>query len=325
MRLAAGGLIGSLFLALLSSLPPPTITYTDVTATANIRFRHANAASPRKYIIETMGSGGAWLDFDGDGFLDLFLVNGGAMPASKPVTPLRHGLFRNRGNGTFEDVTASSGISGATSYGMGAAAADYNNDGLPDLYVTGYPTSALYTNMGQGKFRDDTAKAHVANAGRLASSAGWFDYDRDGDLDLLVLNYLDWSYETDVRCGDSAKGMRQYCHPENYKGIAPVLYRNDSNGAFTDVTNVAGLNNPDCKGLGLVLADFDNDGWPDIFIANDGVPNAFYWNRGNGAFEDASLSSGVALSEDGVAEAGMGTDAGDYLRDGTFGIYVTHL
>ena len=208
---------------------------------------------------------------------------------------------------------------------MGAAAADYDNDGFPDLYVTGYPSSALYRNLGNGRFSEVTAVAGVSNDKHFASSAGWFDYDRDGDLDLLVLNYLDWSYETDVACGDPARGVRQYCHPDNYKGMAPVLYRNNGAGRFRDVTKQAGLDNPECKGLGLVLADFDGDHWPDMFIANDGVANAFYWNNRNGTFEEASLSSNVAYSEDGLAEAGMGADAADVFGDGTFAIYVTHL
>ncbi len=301
------------------------VTFIDTTGPAQIRFKHDNAASPRKYIIETMGSGGAWIDYDNDGFLDLFLVNGGPTPAYKPAKAPRNALFRNLGNGTFVEVTAKAGLGGNGSFGMGAAVADFDNDGYPDLYVTGYPRSTLYRNQRNGVFADIGIKAGVANSKRFASSAGWFDYDKDGNVDLLVLNYLDWSYESDVYCGDKRRGMRQYCHPDNYKGVSPALYKNNGDGTFTDATKQTGIENSDGKGLGLVLADFNRDGWTDIFVANDGVRNFLYWNLGNGKFRDATYESGAGFSEDGFPEAGMGCDAADYMHEGWMGIYVTHL
>lgn len=298
--------------------------FTDVTAPAGLSWKHENAASERKYIIETMGSGGAWIDYDGDGWLDLFFVNGGPTPARKFGAAPKHGLFRNTGGKTFTNVTLKAGITGKESFGMGAAAGDYDNDGFTDLFISGYPHSTLYRNTSKGTFTDVTAQAGVANRGRFGASAGWFDYDRDGYPDLLVLNYLDWSYEKDRACGDPARGLRQYCHPDNYARVSPVLYQNQRNGTFKDVTQKAGLAVKG-KGLGLVLADFNADGWPDVFIANDGIENFLFFNRKDGTFEDASLASGVAYSEDGLAEAGMGCDAADIFRDGTLALYVTHL
>ncbi len=305
--------------------PATAVRFVDLTAQAGIQFKHDNAATPRKYMIETMGSGGAWLDFDGDGFLDLFFVNGGPTPAYRPLSPPHHALYRNQGDGTFADVTNRAGVGGDGSFGMGAAVADFDNDGFPDIYLSGYPRSTLYRNKGDRTFVDVSARARVRHKNRFASSAGWFDYDKDGRLDLLVLNYLDWSYENDIYCGDKRPGMRQYCHPENFRGVSPTLYHQNPDGTFSDVTRAAGLENPDGRGLGLVLADFDGDGRTDVFIANDGVRNVMYFNRGDGTFEDASYTSGVAYSEDGFAEAGMGTDASDFLHTGWLGIYVTHL
>ena len=303
----------------------PRIQFVDITEQAQIRFRHDNAATPRKYIIETMGSGGAWIDYDMDGFLDLFFVNGGPTPAYKVTSPPKHALYRNLGDGTFQTVTKKARVAGDGSFGMGAAVADFDNDGYPDIYLTGYPHSILYRNQRDGTFRDIATPAGIRNEKGFGSSAGWFDYNKDGWLDLLVLNYLDWSYETDVYCGDKDRGMRQYCHPDNYRGASPVLYRNNGDGTFADVSEKSGVENPDGKGLGLILADFNNDAWTDIFIANDGVRNFLYFNLKDGTFEDVTYSSGVGYSEDGFSEAGMGTDAADFMHQGWLGIYVTHL
>lgn len=299
--------------------------FTDVTRSAGIRFQHFNAGSPKKFIIETMGSGCAWVDYDGDGLLDAFFVNGGPTPEISPPAPARHALFRNDGNGTFQDVTDTAGVAGDGSFGMGAAVGDYDNDGDPDIFVSGYPASLLYQNNGNGTFSEVGSKAGLRHRGLLASSAGWFDYNRDGYLDLLVLNYLDWSYDKETYCGRREPGYRAYCDPKNFSGISPTLYRNNGDGTFTDVTREAGLENRDGKGLGLVLADFDQDGWPDVFIANDGVRNFYYRNHQDGTFEDLTYDSGAGFSDDGRAEAGMGVDAGDYDGDGRLDIFITHL
>lgn len=333
LRLALRGLILGL---LISTIPlqdalaqqdaatVSRIHFTDVTASSGLDFEHFNAASAEKYMIETMGSGCAWLDYDGDGWLDAFLVNGGPTPKVRPPSPVRHALFHNRGDGTFHDVTEAAGVGGTEMYGMGAAVADYDNDGDPDFFLSGYPYSQLYRNDGDGTFSEIAREVGLRHVGMFASSAGWLDYDNDGYLDLLVLNYLDWTYEKDRYCGPKP-GYRAYCDPDNFSGVSPTLYRNNGEGSFTDVTRETGLYNDDGKGLGLTLADFDNDGWIDIFIANDGVRNFYYRNQGNGRFEDLTYESALGFSEDGKAEAGMGTDAADYNGDGLLDIFVTHL
>jgi len=313
-----------LMFASLSAFPGAPV-FVNVTESAGIRFHHDNAASPRKYLIETMGSGCAWLDFDADGFLDLFFVNGGPTPSHQPRKTPRHALYRNQGDGTFVEVTRQLGVGGDGSFGMGAAVGDFDNDGFPDLYVSGHPRSTLYRNNRGERFVDVTDRSNVANVGKLASSAGWFDFDKDGWLDLMVLNYVDWDYERDVYCGSKALGLRQYCDPSNYSGIPPALFRNNRDGTFTNVTDAAGFGEAMAKGLGLVLADFDKDGYTDVFIANDGIRNFLYRNRRGASFEDATFESGVGYSEDGQAEAGMGCDTGDFMNTGNPGIYVTHL
>jgi hypothetical protein len=332
--------INLIFLAVLSLSPPlrgaerfeeaaplpNKITFSDITQLSGIHFKHDNAASPRRRIIETMGSGGAWIDFDGDGFLDFFLVNGGRTPEHNPDTPSRHTLYRNRGDGTFEDVTEKAGVCGDGTFGMGAAVADFDGDGYPDLFVTGFPHSILYRNRGDGTFEDVSKQAGLVHEGRLGSSAGWFDYDKDGWPDLLVLNYVMYSFDKEKPCTDPTRpSVTYYCNPSYYPEIAATLYRNNGDGTFTDVTRQSGIANNTGKGLGVILADFNNDGWPDIFISNDGVRNLLFWNQGDGTFKEAAFEGGVAFREDGYAEAGMGVDAADFMRKGWFGIYVTHL
>jgi hypothetical protein len=301
------------------------VRFTDVSARAGIRFQHDNARSDEKYLVETMGSGCAFLDYDQDGFLDVLFVNGGPTAAYHPRTAVRNALYHSNGDGTFTDVTRRAGIRENLQYAMGVAVADYDNDGYPDLYISGFHFSALYRNNRDGTFTEVSRKAGVENRTRWETSAAWFDYDNDGFLDLLVANYLDYDYARNAYCGEAKPGFRMYCHPQNYSGVAPTLYRNNRDGTFTDVTHAAGLDRFKAKGLGVVAADFDNDGWVDVFIANDSIRNLLFRNRGDGTFEDVTLSSGTGYSEDGQAEAGMGVDAADYNGDGWLDLFVTHL
>jgi enediyne biosynthesis protein E4 len=304
---------------------PLNFSLKNVTAEAGIRFQHDNAASRDMFLPETMGAGCGWLDFDGDGLLDLFFVQSGPTPSYKPAESLHFALYRNLGNGRFEDVTSASRLNAPVDiFGMGVAVGDYDNDGKPDIYVTGYPRSHLYHNLG-GKFVDVTDKAGVANNGRWAASAAWLDYDNDGRLDLLVANYLDWSYGKNVYCGEQKPGYRSYCAPAVFPGIPPTLYHNNSDGTFTEATGVAGLAGTSGKGLGVVAADFNNDGRTDVIQSNDSVRNFYYRNNGNGTFTEAGVEAGIAYGEEGRPEAGMGIDAGDYDHQGVLDVYITHL
>ena len=300
-----------------------TVKFVDVTAAAGIGFKHDNARSPEKYLIEAMGSGAAWIDYDNDGYLDLYLVNSAATKAYQPPRALRSALFRNNGDGTFTDVTDKAGVAALGLFGMGVAVGDYDNDGYPDLYVIGYSRSILYHNNGDGTFTDVTDKAGVANTGRWGSSGAWFDYDHDGRLDLIVANYLDFTPERNLVCAEA--GRRSYCHPNKYRGQTPTLYHNNGNGTFTDVSRASRIGLKAGNGLGVVCFDFNGDGWTDVFIANDSMENFLFVNLGNGTFQEVGIEAGVALSDDGKAEAGMGVDAADYGRDGRLGLFVTHL
>jgi enediyne biosynthesis protein E4 len=282
-------------------------TFVDVTAAAGIAFRHQNGAFGRKYLPETMGSGGAFLDADGDGWLDIFLVNSKTWPG-RPASRARHALYRNNANGTFSDVTVASGL-GVEMYGMGVAAADYDNDGRVDIYLTGLDGNRLFRGTGAGKFVDVTEKARVPGGG-FSTSALWFDYDRDGRLDLYVARYVEWSIDKDLHCTLDGK-TKSYCTPESYKGQSPILYRNRGDGTFEDATQAAGLYAPASKALGVALLDFDTDGALDLFVANDTQPNRLYRNRGDKTFVDVGTTAGVAFNEAGVARAGMGVDAAD--------------
>jgi hypothetical protein len=287
-------------------------TFTDVTAAAGIRFKHNNGSFGKKYLPETMGSGGAFLDADGDGKLDILLVNGmnwQGRPASKSTMALYH----NTGDGKFTDVAAKAGLA-VPMYGFGVAAADYDNDGRTDIYVTALGQNRLFRNLGSLKFEDVTAKAGVGDPG-FSTSAAWVDYDRDGKLDLFVSNYVEWTIEKDLFCTLDGK-TKSYCTPESYKGQSSTLYRNLGNGTFENATKRAGLLDPTSKALGIALIDFNDDGWLDLFVANDTQPNRLYENKRNGTFTDVGVAAGVAFNEAGVARAGMGVDAADYDGSG---------
>ncbi|HEY4045468.1 MAG TPA: CRTAC1 family protein [Acidobacteriaceae bacterium] len=304
---------------------PITVHYTDVRKVAGITFRQDSTQTDQKYYLETMGTGVGWIDYDQDGLMDLYFVQSAATDAYKPAGLLRSALYHNNGDGTFTDVTEKAGVGGEGHYGQGVAVGDFDNDGYPDLYVTGYDRAILYHNNGNGTFTDVTAKAKVADQGGWSTSAGWFDYDKDGWLDLVVTNYIEWSPKTNLWCGERAPGYRSYCNPDNYKGQRTKLYRNNHDGTFADVSEKSGVGKPESKGMGVVLADFNNDGWPDIAIANDTWPNFLFLNNHDGTFRDVSLVSGMAVSEDGRYEAGMGIDAADVDGDGLLDVYITHL
>ena len=285
------------------------VHFTDITEDAGITFVHENGATGKKYLPETMGSGVAFFDFDGDGDQDLLFVNS----MSWPRGPTTSALYRNRGDGAFEDVTAGSGLDRAV-YGMGVAVGDYDGDGDRDVYVTALGTNLLFRNDGGATFTEVGKDAGVDHDG-FGSSATWLDYDKDGDLDLFVLNYVQWSIEKDIFCALDGKN-KSYCTPESYEGASAVLYRNDGEGKFTDVTKASGLDNPRGKGLGAAVFDFDLDGWLDIAVANDTQPNYLYRNKGGGTFEDIGVLSGIAFAENGAARGAMGIDASDYDASG---------
>src|SRR6202165_5155812 len=302
-----------------------TVRYTDVRQSAGITFHQDSTQTDEKYYLETMGTGVGWIDYDQDGLMDLFFVQSAATDIYKPAQPLRCALYHNNGDGTFTDVTEKAGVGGKGHYGQGVAVGDFDNDGYPDLYVTGYGSAILYHNNGDGTFTDVTAKAGVADEGGWSTSAGWFDYDKDGWLDLVVTNYIEWTPKTNLWCGERRPGYRSYCNPGNYKGQKTKLYHNNHDGTFTDVSDASGVGKPESKGMGVVLADFNNDGWPDIAIANDSWPNFLFLNKHDGTFHNVSLVSGMAASEDGRYEAGMGIDAADVDGDGLQDVYITHL
>jgi hypothetical protein len=288
------------------------VVFTDVTAAARITFKHTSGAFGKKYLPETIGSGCAFLDFDGDGWTDVLLVNSMDWPGHSTAKSYP-ALYRNNHDGTFTDATRAAGLA-VEMYGIGVAVADFDNDGWPDVYLTGLGGNRLFRNLGGGKFADVTAKAGVG-AGGFSTSALFFDYDKDGKLDLFVARYVEWSLEKDLFC--TLDGThKSYCTPESYKGQTALLFHNKGDGTFEDVTQRAGLLNPASKALGVAMLDYDGDGWPDLFVADDTQPNKLYRNNGNGTFTDMAVSAGVAFSEAGAARAGMGVDAADYDRSG---------
>lgn len=283
---------------------------------------NVNGASPDKYLVETMGSGAVFLDFDNDGWLDLFVVDGGSIADPAVAARARHRLFRNIGGGRFADVTDRSGIR-HREYGQGACAGDIDNDGRIDLYITNYGPNVLYRNEGDGVFRDVTAASRVGHAA-WSTSCAFLDIDSDGDLDLFVTNYLDAPRTNNRFCGDPVRRIRVYCHPLNYPGLPNVLYRNDGRGVFADISREAGLLPHIGNGLGVAVGDYDDDGWPDVFVANDAVPNFLFHNQKNGRFAEVALPAGVAVARDGKARAGMGTEFADYNGDGRLDLVVTN-
>jgi len=303
----------------------PAVRFTDIREAAGIDFVQDSTQTEEKYYLETMGTGVAWIDYDQDGLLDLYFVQSAATEAYKPTHPLRSALYHNNGDGTFTDVTEKAHLGGEGHYGQGVAVGDFDNNGYPDLYVTGYGSAILYRNNGDGTFIDVTAHAGVEDTRNWSSSAGWFDFDKDGWLDLVVTNYIEWSPKNNLWCGEHKPGYRSYCNPNNYRGQKTTLYRNNHDGTFTDVSEKSGVADPESKGMSMVLADLNNDGWPDIAVANDTWPNFLFENNGDGTFTDVSLISGLAASEDGRYEAGMGIDAADVDGDGNLDIYITHL
>jgi hypothetical protein len=306
---------GVLLLVLMGAAPEPAIRFTDITAQAGIRFTHNSGRAGKKYLPETMGSGCAFFDADGDGWLDILLVN------SKDWTPRGRKshctLYRNNHNGTFTDVTAASGLD-VEMYGIGVAIADYDNDGRDDVYITALEGDRLFHNEGAGKFRDVTKSSGIRNAA-FGTSAAWFDYDRDGKADLFVANYVQWTLAGDLWCSlDGA--TKSYCTPESYKGNSSRLFHNLGGGRFEDVTQKAGVGDPTSKALGVAVLDYNGDGWPDLFVSNDTQPNKLYRNNRNGTFTEEAVAAGVAFGEDGVARGAMGVDSADYDRSGR-----THL
>ncbi len=299
--------------------PSGPIEFTDVTTQAGIRFKHNSGAFGKKYLPETMGSGVCFIDYDNDGWQDIFFVNSMDWSGHKSVGKSFPALYHNNHDGTFTDVTKEAGLAVET-YGQGCAVGDYDNDGFDDLYLTTVGSNHLYHNLGNGKFADVTAKAGVADPG-FSSSAIWFDYDNDGKLDLFVTHYITWSIETDQYCSLDNKN-KSYCTPQTFKGESATLFHNRGDGTFENVTQRAGLHDPTSKSLGVAMLDYDDDGWMDLFVSNDTEPNKLYHNNHNGTFTDAAILAGIALSDSGRVRAGMGTDAGDYDNSGRQGLLI---
>jgi hypothetical protein len=309
---------------------PSPIAFADITAQSGVAFRHHASPTSQKYLLETMGGGVALFDYDNDGRLDIFFTNGARLddPMPKGARPDKsdprfwNRLYRQKADGTFEDVTERAGLRGE-GYSMGVAAGDFDGDGWTDIYVTAYGAGTLYRNRGDGTFEDVTQKTKAFAPG-WSTSAGWFDYDRDGRLDLFIARYMDWDFERGALvCGDPR--VRAYCHPDNFKGASPILLHQKSDGTFEDVSERAGVNDSSGKSLGVAFADFDNDGFADVFVANDNARQFLFRNKGDGTFEDVALLAGVGYDENGKVFSGMGVDAADFDNDGFMDVFVTAL
>jgi hypothetical protein len=300
----------------------PGIRFVDVTDTAGIHFRHNSGAYGGKLLPETLGSGCAFLDYDADGWQDILLINGMDWAGHKRQRTTMK-LYRNNRNGTFTDVTKAAGLD-EEMYGMGVAVGDYNNDGFPDIFITCVGQSRLFRNTGKGAFVDVTKISGLSGKDGLSTSAIWFDYDRDGFLDLLVCNYVHWSPDRDVFCSLDGTN-KSYCTPEAYRGDTCWLYHNRGNGTFEDVTATCGIFDSSSKSLGVAMLDYDQDGWPDVLVANDTQPNKLYHNLRNGKFKDIAVEAGLAFSTEGKARAGMGVDVADFENSGKPGIVITNF
>ena len=320
--LVSAGLL--LAAALVSAPGPAPISFDDVTERSGIDFILRNGATPEKHQIETMVGGVALLDYDGDGLLDVYFTNGAPQPSLvKTDASWWNRLYRNRGDGSFEDVTSKAGVRGE-GFSMGAAAADYDNDGRPDLFVAGVGRNILYRNRGDGSFADVTAKSGI-HAEPWSVGAGWFDYDGDGRLDLFVVNYVAWDPKKEPICEDPRTRERLHCHPENYPGLANTLYHNNGDGTFQDVSEASGIRRHLGKGMAVAFADYDGDGRVDAVVTNDTLPNFLFHNEGGGHFREVGLTAGIAFNDDGRALSSMGADFRDVDNDGRADLFLTAL
>jgi enediyne biosynthesis protein E4 len=310
-------------LLLLSATAAAQVHFRDVTAQAGIQFTHNNGAFGKKWLPETMGPGCAFIDYDNDGYPDILLINGQDWPGHPHTGATTLKLYHNNRDGTFTDVTRRAGLS-VPMYGLGVAVGDYDNDGFDDIFVSALGQSHLFRNNGNGTFTDVTKSAGMWGPNEFSTSVAWVDYDRDGKLDLVVANYVQWSPRSDLYCTiDGAH--KSYCTPESYKGASVRLWHNLGGGKFEDATQKAGLGDPTSKSLGIAILDYNGDGWPDILIANDTQPNKLYLNKRDGTFEERGIAAGIGFSEDGVARAGMGVDAADYDRSGQASVLISNF
>ncbi|MFY9529564.1 MAG: CRTAC1 family protein [Candidatus Acidiferrales bacterium] len=323
LPLAVIAFAAAAFPSRLAPTPPSgTIHFEDITRAAGIRFVHNNGAFGKKYLPETMGAGVAFLDYDNDGWQDIFFVNSEDWPGHK-LHKSFPALYHNNHDGTFTDVTTKAGLA-IEMYGMGVTVGDYDNNGYDDLFVTTYGQNHLFRNNGNGTFTDVTKAAGLGGPNEFSSSAAWVDYDHDGYLDLIVANYVQWSPESDIYCTIDGKA-KSYCTPESYKGASVRLWHNRGDGTFEDVTRKAGLYDPTSKSLGVAILDANQDGWPDLVVSNDTQPNKLYINNGNGTFTEKGVAAGIGFSEEGIARAGMGVDAADYDRSGYPSLVITNF
>ena len=303
------------------ALAAQTLTFTDVTAEAGIGFKHTSGRSGEFYFVEQLGSGAAFFDYDNDGDLDIYFVDGADLPGFQSKKPPTNHLYQNNGDGTFTDVTDFAGV-GDKSYGIGCCVGDYDNDGHLDLYVTNFGKNRLYRNNGDGTFSDVADQTNVGDV-RWGASCAFADYDNDGHLDLYVTNYVQYQLDQNKTCQN--KGVHTYCRPQEYAGEVDILYRNRGDGTYTEVTQAAGVYQPRSRGLGIVWGDYDSDGYIDLYVANDTNENHLFYNNGDGSFSDMAFFAGVALSENGEMGSGMGVDFGDYDNDGRLDIMVTNF